>query len=274
MVANEYAYVVQGFRAIASASNHIQDFIHGDTDRLLNALRSKITYPVLVCDFPTTIAINQTSEVKQSSRINGSFAIINNAAKDDFKRQNDIMLELFEHMKQIVYLMQYGYYDNNNDLQRFFPNSIVTVRDLVPVAGYTSDNLYGWAAEFSINLNSCLPSEWTSNFSIPCPPSTLPFSWSTDGSTITCEADNSLTTYKWYYRNELTNVYKTAKNADLVIDHSANNSTIVVLEYQDFNKCKYWQTVSIPKSTALAMNGISYPTLFFAGAQLNEDFWK
>lgn len=274
MIANEYAYVVQGFRAIAAASNHIQGFVHGDTDRLLNALRTKISYPVLVFDFPTAININQTSEVKQSSLITASFAVLDNAPKDDFKRQNDIMLELFEHIKQIVYLMQHGYYDVNNDLRRFFPNCIVTVRDLVPVAGYTSDSLYGWAAECTFNMNSCLPAEWTSNFAIPCPPSTLPFVWETDGTTITCTADGTLTTYKWYYRNEHTNVYETENNAPLSIDHSANNSTIVVLEYEDVNECTYFQTVSIPRSTGLAMYGISYPTIFAAGAQLNEDFWK
>ena len=274
MTANEYAYAIQGFRAIAKASNHIQGFIHGDTDRLLNALRSKINYPVLVLDFPTSITINQNSEVKQSSKITASFAVLNNAAKDDFKRQNDIMIELFEHIKQIVFLMQFGYNDSNNDPQRFFPNAIISVAELIPVAGYTSDNLFGWAAECNITLNSCLPSEWTSNFTTPCPPSNLHFTWDTDGTTITCEADASLTIYNWYYRNELTNVYETANDADLVIPHQTGNSTIVVLEYEDEDGCTYWQTVSIPKSTGLDMTGISHPTIFIVGAQLNEDFWQ
>lgn len=273
MIANEYAYVVQGFRQIATTSNRIQHFIHGDTDRLLNALRTKISYPVLVLDFPTAIAVNQSSEIKQSSIVNVTFAIIDNAAKDDFKRQNDIMLELFEHIKQVVYIMQFGYYDVNNDLQRVFPNAIVSVRDLVPVTGYTSDNLYGWAAEATININSCLPTEWTSNFATPCPPSTLPFTWSTDGSTITCEADNTLTEYTWYYRHTYSNIYETETNQTLTIDHSPDSSTIIVLEYE-IDDCVMHQTVSIPASIGLQLNGISYPTLFEEGAQLNEDFWQ
>lgn len=272
MTTNEYAYVVQGFRAIANASNHIQAFIHGDTDRLLNALRSKITYPVLVLDFPSSISINQSSEIKQSSKITATFAVLNNAAKDDFKRQNDIMLELFEHIKQIVYLIQFGYFDNNNDPQRFFPNAITAVGDLIPVDGYTSDNLYGWAAECTINLNSCLPSEWAANFTTHCPPSNYQFQWSSDGSTITCIADG-LTTYKWYYRNELTNVYETGNDENLVIAHPEDNSTIIVLEYED-DGCTFRQTVSIPKSTGLTMNGMSYPTLFNENSQLNEDIWQ
>lgn len=281
MVTHEYAQTIQAFRQMVHACSRLSAFLHGDTDKLLNAQRSKINYPVLVLDFPNSITIEQRYINKHAAYVKGSFAILANAPADDFRRQNDVMLETYEVMRMFINACMYGIEADEDEVVNFFNN--IEFTELLPVVKYTSDNLYGWACNFTDKRNSCPPEVWQSNFYV-CS-STLPegdFTWSV----VYAEVDDvptntTICTYSlgageqfvaWYYRSIATNTWQTSTDAVLTFDGSLT-ATIVLLKFTDANECEHWQVASIPAYVGRNIYGSSYPTVHIGTLELNEDIW-
>lgn len=282
MVHNEYAKTIQGFRALAHACARVSGFIHGDTDKLLNAQRSKAKYPLLVLDFPTAISIRQKNENRDGATVRGSFAILSNAPADDFRRQNDVMLETYEVCRMLINAALRGYPDVNSNTALPFEHGIVEFNDLVPVVKYTSDNLFGWAAEFKIQLNSCPAEIWQDNFA-GCPENDdAYFNWASEaaviddnpGTLITCNyvLPDGGEFVSWYWRNITTNTW-TASEEEILEIENPNAAIVVLLEWQDADGCTHWQVASVPVNVGRDIYGISYPTTHSGTLELNEDIW-
>lgn len=280
MTYNEYAATVQAFRQMAHACTRINAFLHGDTDKLLNAQRSKIQYPVLVLDFPNNVSIYQKSETKNAATVQGSFAILANAPADDFRQQNDVMLQTYEVMRMVINAALNGITIGGNTVYLF---NKIEFADLLPVAKYTSDNLYGWACNFTDKRQSCPAEIWQENFTLcgELEPEGY-FTWEALYTEIDDQPSNVTTcTYAlgagetfvaWYYRSINSNVWQTSTDAPLIFEGSLT-TTIVLLEFTDANDCTHWQVASVPLYVGRAIYGISYPTLHTGTLELNEDIW-
>lgn len=166
-VVKSYAELTEYFRRIAEDHPDINYFIVGDDDKILSKDRSLLDYPVLWLEKPD---VNWSMINDLSRTYTVSFVLLENAAIDDWAKEDDIYNKLLNITGQILQWMQE---DSQSDLIKIDFRSITSN----PINTYGHDNDNGWRTTIKIigKEGQCAPACKRQNI---CPVGTLAkFSW-------------------------------------------------------------------------------------------------
>ena len=166
-IVRTYAELTEYFRRIAEDHPDINYFIVGDDDKILSLDRSKIDYPVLWLEKPD-VNWSMVNDLRRSYNV--SFVVLENAAIDDWEKEDKIYNNLLNITGNILQWMQEDKQENIIDVDLVNVNSN-------PVNTYGHDNDNGWRTTIRIKgkEGQCAPACKRQNV---CPVGTLAkFSW-------------------------------------------------------------------------------------------------
>jgi hypothetical protein len=174
---NSYASYVHYFRQIAENHKDINDFVVGNSERIISQERQDLEYPVLWLEDPE---INFRFQDDLKTVFSGSLVILINSKPDDWQGQDLIMERTFQIARAIVARMV-----DDSQADNFFELDASRVQ-LDPIQTYTHAADHGWRIDFSITelSSACLTGcVWKREESIPA----VGFNWKIEDDLLTLE---------------------------------------------------------------------------------------
>lgn len=148
MIISSYDTFVQYFRDMASSHIGINDFVVGNSERILNRQRNVIEYPILWLEVPdVSIHENGGYNALYSSRV----LVLKNSPADDWEAEDASLNICLKIMFEVLTKM--GEDAENGD----FEFSIEKTR-IYPKSKFSPDDDHGWLAEIQLigEINQCV----------------------------------------------------------------------------------------------------------------------
>jgi len=143
MPVTDYESFVAYFRNLADVNVALQDFVVGNSERILNRETSIINYPILWLEVPE-IGIYQRGGYKE--RYSSAFLVLKNAPGDDWTQEETDLKETQAIVRQILVRMQD---DAETGLFDFDINGCTIMHK----GKWSGDNDWGWRVEFELTID-------------------------------------------------------------------------------------------------------------------------
>jgi hypothetical protein len=149
MAVNSYSTYKSFFQTLAANNIALQDFVLGDSQRIIGDSRSEISYPVLWLESPDMkVMDNKASNFL--GEFTGAFSILDNIPPDDYTAQDAAMESTYQ-----IALQAISYMLKNRRGRIDSPEFTLDLNSITlnPIASLLVDNCYGWRVEFRFTEN-------------------------------------------------------------------------------------------------------------------------